>query len=89
MSTLHEVLFELVTHPEARAAVVQAPALLQSRYGLDSAEAQAVYELLGTDASRSRLLSVDALRQIAASIYMNAEWVPPGIPPGTTAHMFA
>ena len=78
MSSLHEVIYKIVSNPQLLARFEQHPQLAIEQFDLSPSEAMAIKSTLVEHKSWQQLLAMDTLRRTAEAVGIDVNvWIPP------------
>ena len=78
MSSLHEVIYKIVSNPQLLARFEQNPQLAIEQFDLSPSEVMAIKSTLVEENSWQQLLSMDTLKRTAEVIGIDINvWIPP------------
>lgn len=75
MSVLPQLIYQLTTHPELLATILQDPNLLWHQFHLSQVEIQTLLEVLSHQTHLKTLLSSEQLYQLVR-VPLESEWIP-------------
>jgi predicted RNA-binding protein associated with RNAse of E/G family len=76
MSNLHHITYQIVSTPNLFADILNDSQILEEKFNLAQAEAQAILSVLRDRTTLERLLSAETLRTVSSKI-SEAVWPPP------------